>query len=439
MKKAFIRTMGCQMNVYDSSRMMDILRNLGYEETSEYTEADLILVNTCHIREKASEKVFSELGRYGQLKKHRPDLIIVVAGCVVQAEGEELQERATFVDIALGPQNYHHLPEKLELIRRKTKKQVIEADFPAQTKFDFLPAPGRQAYSAYLAIQEGCDRFCSYCVVPYTRGAEYSRPAADIIREAEAMTEAGAKEITLLGQNVNAWHGIGTDGKIWRLEDLIPRLAELPKLLRIRFVTSYPSDMTQELLQCFADYEKLMPYLHLPVQSGSDKVLKAMNRRYTSAEYLDIVYRLKDICPEIALSSDFIVGFPGEEDSDFAQTMDLVEKVGFASSFSFKYSPRPGTPGAAMKGQIPEKVKAERLDILQALLQSEQKAFNQNCIGKILPVLLEHEGKSQGQLCGRSPYLQNVNLPADKNLLGTIIPVKITKSTLNSLSGEIAL
>ena len=439
MKKVFIRTMGCQMNVYDSLRILDILNNLGYEATEAYEDSDLILVNTCHIREKASEKVFSELGRYSKLKEENPDLIIVVTGCVVQAEGEDFLERAPFVDIALGPQNYHHLPEKLELIGRKLKKQVIEADFPVQTKFDFLPSPGSRTYSSYLAIQEGCDRFCSYCVVPYTRGAEYSRPAKDIIKEAEIMTTSGVKEITLLGQNVNAWHGIGTNGEPWRLEDLINRLADIPNLLRIRFITSYPSDMTLELLNCFASQKKLMPYLHLPVQSGSDKILRAMNRRYTSSEYLDIIFKLRDLCPEIAISSDFIVGFPGEEDKDFEQTLDLVNKVDFASSFSFKYSPRPGTPGAAMKGQIPEKIKSSRLDILQSLLQRQQERFNYNCIGKVLPVLLEHEGKKTGQLCGRSPYLQNVNLEADKKLLGEIIPVKITGANLNSLRGEQAI
>lgn len=428
--KLYIKTFGCQMNVYDSVRMRDTLGVIGYTETQKPELADVIIVNTCHIREKASEKLFSELGRLAQVKKK--NALIVVCGCVVQAEGAEILKRSHFVDIALGPQNYHELPRLIAQYNRQ-KGRVVRADFPAESKFDFLPMPQKSAANAFLAIQEGCDNFCSYCVVPYTRGCEYSRPSKEIVAEARALVKAGAKEIMLLGQNVNCWHG--DKGK--DLGDLIREVAKIRGLKRLRYTTSYPSKITQNLISAHADCPKLMPYIHIPIQSGSDRVLKAMNRQYTVAEYEKIVQAFRKARPDIAVSSDFIVGFPGETEEDFNQTMALVERVGYASSFSFKYSPRPGTPASLMKNQIPEKVKTERLMKLQALLLSQQKAFNQATVGKTLEVLLTEQGKEKGQLVGYSPYLQGTVVKAPKKMLGQIVRVKITEATATALKGEI--
>lgn len=428
--KLYIKTFGCQMNVYDSARMRDALMVLGYTETDKPEQADIILMNTCHIREKASEKLFSELGRLAKLKKK--NALIVVCGCVVQAEGEEILKRNHFIDIALGPQNYHELPKIITQYNRK-KGRVIKADFPAESKFDFLPTPQKSAANAFLAIQEGCDNFCSYCVVPYTRGCEYSRPSAEIIAEAKALVKAGAKEIMLLGQNVNCWHGDkGRD-----LGDLIRDIAKIRGLKRLRYTTSYPSKITKNLISAHAECGKLMPYIHIPIQSGSDKILKAMNRQYTVAAYEKIVKAFRKARPDIAISSDFIVGFPGETEEDFNQTMELVKRVGYASSFSFKYSPRPGTPASIMKNQVPEKVKTERLMKLQALLLSQQKAFNQATIGKTFDVLLTEKGKEKGQLIGYSPYLQGTVVRAPQKMLGEIVKVKITAATATALKGEI--
>lgn len=428
--KLYIKTFGCQMNVYDSVRMRDTLGVIGYTETQKPELADVIIVNTCHIREKASEKLFSELGRLAQVKKK--NALIVVCGCVVQAEGAEILKRSHFVDIALGPQNYHELPRLIAQYNRQ-KGRVVRADFPAESKFDFLPMPQKSAANAFLAIQEGCDNFCSYCVVPYTRGCEYSRPSKEIVAEARALVKAGAKEIMLLGQNVNCWHG--DKGK--DLGDLIREVAKIRGLKRLRYTTSYPSKITQNLISAHADCPKLMPYIHIPIQSGSDRVLKAMNRQYTVAEYEKIVQAFRKARPDIAVSSDFIVGFPGETEEDFNQTMALVERVGYASSFSFKYSPRPGTPASLMKNQIPEKVKTERLMKLQALLLSQQKAFNQATVGKTLEVLLTEQGKEKGQLIGYSPYLQGTVVKSPKKMLGQIVRVKITEATATALKGEI--
>lgn len=428
--KLYIKTFGCQMNAYDSARMQDALSLLGYQKTDKPSEADIILLNTCHIREKASEKLFSEIGRLKQLKKE--EALIIVAGCVVQADGEELLKRAHAVDIAVGPQNYHRLPELITKYNRK-KGRVILADFPAESKFDFLPPTKATGTSVFLAVQEGCDHFCSYCVVPYTRGCEYSRSADEILTEARQLVATGAKEIMLLGQNVNGWHGEGAKD----LGDIIRMLADIEGLERIRYTTSYPSEMTDNIITAHRDVKKLMPYIHLPIQSGSNTILKAMNRQYTREEYLDIIRRFREVCPDIAISSDFIVGFPGETDEDFQQTMDLVEQVGYASSFSFKYSARPGTPAAIMKNQVPETLKSERLIQLQALLLNQQKQFNLNTVGETLDILLTETGKEKGQLSGYTPYLQNTHIYADKSMLGQIVSVKITSATATSLTGEL--
>ena len=430
MPKLFIKTFGCQMNVYDSARMRDTLAVQGFKETDEAGQADIILVNTCHIREKASEKLFSELGRLARDKKK--DALIVVAGCVVQANGVEILRRSKLIDIAVGPQNYHQLPELIARYNRK-KGRVIQADFPAESKFDFLPNPKTSAASAFLAVQEGCDHFCSYCVVPYTRGCEYSRPLKDIVVEAKALVKAGAKEIMLLGQNVNGWHG--DKGK--DLGDVIREIAKIRGLKRIRYTTSYPSEMTQNLINAHKDTPKLMPYIHLPIQSGSDKVLKAMNRQYTVKEYEKIVAKFRKVRPDIAVSSDFIVGFPGETEEDFEETMKLVERVGYASSYSFKFSARPGTPASLMKNQIPEDVKTKRLMKLQALLLKQQKAFNEATVGKEFDVLLTEKGKERGQLLGYSPYLQGTVVKAPQKMLGEIVRVKITAATATALKGTI--
>ncbi|MBM3567546.1 MAG: tRNA (N6-isopentenyl adenosine(37)-C2)-methylthiotransferase MiaB [Alphaproteobacteria bacterium] len=410
MAKTFhIKSYGCQMNAYDSARMADILAGLGYRATARAETADLVLINTCHIREKADDKLYSDLGRLGLLKAERRaaggDLTIAVAGCVAQAEGEELLRRQPAIDLVVGPQSYHRLPAMLA----ENGRARIETDFPPEPKFDRLPPPGRRGLSAYLAVQEGCDKFCSFCVVPYTRGAEYSRPVAAVEDEARRLIDQGALEITLLGQNVNAYHGAAGDGGVAGLGALIRRLALLPGLKRIRYTTSHPGDMDDDLIRAHAEEPKLMPFLHLPVQSGSDRVLAAMNRRHTAADYLRQVERLRRARPDLALSSDFIVGHPGETEADFQATLDLVAAVGFAQAYSFKYSPRPGTPAAAREDQISAVAKDERLVRLNALIQSQQQAFNRGFVGRPLEVLFDRPGRHPGQRIGRSPYMQSVH------------------------------
>jgi tRNA-2-methylthio-N6-dimethylallyladenosine synthase len=438
-KKLFIKTYGCQMNVYDSARMADALAPHGYAQADRSDDADLIILNTCHIREKAAEKVYSELGRLRQLRARRRaaggDLVIGVAGCVAQAEGGAMLERAPFVDIVVGPQTYHRLPELLHR-RARGENGVIDTEFPVESKFDLLPGPSApSAASAFLTVQEGCDRFCTFCVVPYTRGAEESRPAAAVLDEARQLVAAGAREITLLGQNVNAYHGKGPDGRSWSLARLIAALAEIGHLARIRYTTSHPRDMTDDLIEAHATIGKLMPFLHLPVQSGSDAMLEAMNRRHRADDYLRIVERLRRARPDIALSSDFIVGFPGETEADFRATMALVREIGFAQAFSFKYSPRPGTPAASMRGQVKEATKVEHLAELQALLADQARAFNEATVGRVLPVLLERAGRHDGQMVGRTPYLQPVHLLAPGARPGMLMDVAIEESQPHSLAG----
>ena len=436
LKKIYIKTFGCQMNAYDSGRMKDAMRVHGYEETLNPAEADILLLNTCHIREKASEKLFSEIGRLNEFKQERKaqgkDTLIVVCGCVVQAEGAEILKRSHPVDIALGPQNYHRLPELVASYNRK-KGRVLLADFPSDSKFDYLPATKAGSASCFLAVQEGCDNFCTYCVVPYTRGCEYSRPASDILKEAQELVNSGAKEIMLLGQNVNCWHGEGASD----FGDLIRQVSKIKGLQRIRYTTSYPSKITQNLVDAHAELDNLMPYIHLPIQSGSDSILKAMNRQYTAQSYEEIVAKFRKARPDIAVSSDFIVGFPGETDDDFEQTMEVVKRVKYASSFSFKYSPRPGTPAALMKNQVPEDVKTKRLMRLQAELLKQQQEFNEQTVGKVLPVLLTERGKKSGQLLGYSPYLQGTHVNLPDEFLNQIVMLKITKASATSLTGEV--
>ena len=442
-KRLHVITWGCQMNVYDSARMADVLAPLGYAPIGAPDGADMVILNTCHIREKAAEKVFSELGRLRRLQEARAAeggrMILAVAGCVAQAEGEEILARAPYVDIVLGPQTYHRLPELLARATRTGEPgAVIDTDFPAESKFDQLPeAAAPQGVTAFLTIQEGCDRFCSFCVVPYTRGAEQSRPATAIIAEARRLIAQGAREITLLGQNVNAWHGEAPDGGTWGLGRLIHALADLPGLLRLRYATSHPRDMSDELIEAHRDVPSLMPFLHLPVQAGSDRVLAAMNRRHTAADYQRIVDRLRDARPDIALSSDFIVGHPGETAADFAATLDLVRAVGFAQAYSFRYSPRPGTPAATAPVQVPEPEKERRLQELQALLRAQQAGFNAGCVGLSLPVLFTGPGRHPGQVVGRSPFLQPVHLSGSADLIGTEKEVRIVAALPNSLSATL--
>ena len=451
-KRVFIRTYGCQMNVYDSDRMADVLRPLGYALADTPEQADLVVLNTCHIREHASEKVYSELGRLRDTKAERRaegrDLSIAVAGCVAQAEGEEIVRRQPAVDIVVGPQAYHRLPELLaeaerkSAIRRAGKRLpgagVLDTEFPADSKFDHLPSPqGVRAGSAFLSIQEGCDNFCTFCVVPYTRGAEYSRPVAAILTEARQLVAAGAVELTLLGQNVNAYHGEAADGSTWSLARLILALAEIDGVARLRYTTSHPRDMDDDLIRAHGEVPQLMPYLHLPVQSGSDRILEAMNRRHGRDLFLDIVDRLRRARPDLALSSDFIVGFPGESDADFDDTMRLIDQVGFASAFSFKYSRRPGTPGAALPDQIPESLKSARLAALQALLGQQARAFNASKVGATVPVLFAETGRKPGQIVGKTPWLQSVYAEGNARLIGHIVDVRLIEGHANSLAGEI--
>jgi tRNA-2-methylthio-N6-dimethylallyladenosine synthase len=434
MKKLFIKTYGCQMNVYDSVRMQDVMAPLGYAVSDTYEDADLVVLNTCHIREKAEEKVYSELGRIRQQKEEKKkrggQMLIAVSGCVAQAEGEEIMNRAPFVDMVLGTQSYHLLPEMVTKAVRK-EGRVIELNFPQVQKFDLLPeAVSSQGVSAFIAVQEGCDKFCTFCVVPYTRGAEYSRPWVAIVKEAQALVDHGAKEIMLLGQNVNAYHGGGS------LADLIAALAQINGLERIRYTTSHPRDMSEDLIAIHGSEPKLMPFLHLPVQSGSDAVLRKMNRKHTAEFYSDIISRLRKARPDIALSSDFIVGFPGETENDFEATMSLVREIGYASAYSFKYSPRPGTPAATFE-QIAEDIKEERLARLQALIAAKQLAFNQASVGKTVPVLFDRDGKFEGQLVGKTPHMQSVYVQDVEYLLGTIAEVEITGGYANSLTGNV--
>jgi len=440
-KRLHVITWGCQMNVYDSARMADVLAPLGYAPAPVPDGADMVILNTCHIREKAAEKVFSELGRLRRLQEARAAqggrMILAVAGCVAQAEGQEILARAPYVDIVLGSQTYHRLPEMVARAARAAGA-VIDTDFPAEQKFDLLPETAApQGVSAFLTIQEGCDRFCSFCVVPYTRGAEQSRPAAAIIAEAKRLVAQGAREITLLGQNVNAWHGEAPGGGTWGLGRLIRALAELPVLLRLRYATSHPRDMTDELIAAHRDVTVLMPFLHLPVQAGSDRVLAAMNRRHTAADYRRVVDRLRAARPDIALSSDFIVGHPGETAADFAATLALVRDVGFAQAYSFRYSPRPGTPAAGAPNQVPEAEKEQRLAELQALLREQQARFNAACVGLTLPVLFTGAGRHPGQMVGRSPFLQPVHVTGPAGLAGTETEVAITAALPNSLSATL--
>jgi tRNA-2-methylthio-N6-dimethylallyladenosine synthase len=435
-KRLLIRTWGCQMNVYDSARMADVLAPLGYAPTDRVEEADMVILNTCHIREKATEKVFSDLGRLREAKREKGgEMVIAVAGCVAQAEGAEITARAPWVDIVLGPQSYHRLPEMVARASRAAGA-VIETDFPAEDKFDHLPeAAAPQGVTAFLTVQEGCDKFCSFCVVPYTRGSEYSRPVAKIVAEAERLVSLGAREVTLLGQNVNAWHGEGPDGRPWTLGRLVRRLAEIPRLVRIRYTTSHPRDMDDDLVAAHGDTPALMPFLHLPVQSGSDRVLRMMNRGHTADDYRRLVDRLRAARPDLALSTDIIAGHPGESDADHAATLALIRDVGFAQAFSFKYSARPGTPAATMAGQVDEATRDARLADIQALLRDQQAAFNRSRAGMLAEVLVTGPGRHPGQMAGRTPWLNPVHFDGPASLAGRVVPVAITAGHPNSLSG----
>jgi tRNA-2-methylthio-N6-dimethylallyladenosine synthase len=445
-KKVHIKTWGCQMNVYDSGRMADVVAPLGYVLCDDAEDADLVIFNTCHIREKATEKLFSELGRLRTQQEAKASkgerMILAVGGCVAQAEGAEIQRRAPYVDLVFGPQTYHQLPEMIARVMRKSGG-VLNTEFPAEPKFDSLPEPEASGISAYLAIQEGCDKFCTYCVVPYTRGAEYSRTPEAILAEAENLVAHGAREITVLGQNVNAFHGEDKQGQTWNLARLLYRLAEIPELLRLRTMTSHPRDMDDALIAAHRDIPKLMPFLHLPIQSGSDIILEAMNRKHTANDYRRLIDRLRTMRPDIAMSSDFIVGFPGETDADFAATMKLVRDIGFAQAFSFKYSRRAGTPATALKNQIPEEVMDARLQELQNLLRDQQTAFNQSLVGKTVSILFDDNGQHEGQVFGRTPYLQPTFVAGSSDVRAQIngqeMKVRITEALQNNLKGELDL
>src|SRR5215510_4135443 len=443
-RKVYIKSFGCQMNVYDSHRMADTLAPEGFAETATPEDADLVILNTCHIREKAAEKVYSELGRVRLIKqaaaREGRHVTIAVAGCVAQAEGAEIMRRAPSVDLVVGPQSYHRLPTLLAQAERG--ERAIDTEFPVEDKFDALPAPSRDAtrrrgVSAFVTVQEGCDKFCTFCVVPYTRGAETSRPVTKIVAEATRLAETGVREITLIGQNVNAYHGDGPDGRPWALGQLLARLADVTGIARLRYTTSHPCDMEASLIAAHRDLPGLMPYLHLPVQSGSDRILAAMNRRHTRADYLNAVAAMRAARPAMAFSSDFIVGFPGEREEDFRATLSLVDEVGYAGAFSFKYSPRPGTPAAEMPDQIPDEVKSERLRRLQAVIDRQQAAFNARCHGRRFEVLFEKPGRHPGQIVGRSPYLQPVQVTGPSTMLGDIATVTITEISANSLFGAL--
>ena len=427
------------MNVYDSARMADVLAPLGYAPADRPADADMVILNTCHIREKAAEKVYSELGRLRSLKRARERdggaMTLAVAGCVAQAEGEEVRRRAPWVDIVFGPQAYHRLPD---MISEAERRAVVDTEFPIEPKFDSLPEESApRGPAAFLTVQEGCDKFCAFCVVPYTRGLEYSRPVGDVLEEARGLVESGARELTLLGQNVNAYHGEGRNGRTRSLADLIRELAEIDGLRRLRYTTSHPREMSDDLISAHGDVDVLMPYLHLPAQSGSDRILREMNRGHTSGDYLRLVDRIRAGRPDIALSSDFIVGFPGETAADFESTLDLVRQVGYASAYSFRYSPRPGTPAAGRKDQVADDVKSERLAELQELIGRQARAFNVATVGRTLDVLLERRGRRERQLVGRSPYMQAVHVEAGLARLGRIAAVRIDDALPNSLSGRL--
>lgn len=441
--KVYIKTYGCQMNVYDSQRMGDALAAEGLTATDSMEEADVVLLNTCHIREKAADKVYSELGRIREMKLERQaagrDMVIGVTGCVAQAEGAEIVRRSPAVDLVIGPQTYHRLPEALARARRG--ERVVDTDYALEDKFEHLPqAPkaeiARRGVTAFLSVQEGCDKFCTFCVVPYTRGSEVSRPVAQVMTEARRLAEAGVREITLLGQNVNAWHGEDETGAQWGLGQLVAALAAIPGIARLRYTTSHPRDMDDALIAAHRDLPALMPYLHLPVQSGSDRILKAMNRRHTAADYLAMVERIRQARPDMAMSGDFIVGFPGETEDDFEATLELVRAVGYAQAFSFKYSPRPGTPGAEMSGHLDETVKDERLQRLQALLNQQQRDFLTSRVGMVFDVLIEKPGRRPGQKIGRSPWLQPVIVDEAAGEIGDIITVRIMRTGPASLFAE---
>ena len=441
MKKLFIKTYGCQMNAYDSARMADLLAPLGYAGTEAPQDADMVILNTCHIREKATEKVYSELGRIRALKDEKEKsgrrMLVAVAGCTAQAEGQEIIARAPVVDLVVGPQSYHRLPEMIARIARGAGERV-EADFPALEKFDALPeAASGAGVSAFLTVQEGCDKFCTFCVVPYTRGPEHSRPPEKILAEARSLSARGAREIVLLGQNVNAYRGTDAKGAVWSLARLIEAIAGIKDISRIRYTTSHPRDMDEDLIEAHGAVEKLMPFLHLPVQSGSDAVLDAMNRQHSADDYRRLVERIRTRRPDMAFSSDFIVGFPGESEKDFEATLRLVRDVGYAQCFSFKYSPRPGTPAAAARKQVAESIKTARLEILQKLLLDQQDAANEAAVGKTLDVLFEKPGRKGGQIVGRTPYLQPVHVEAPSSLIGTVRSVRMEALTANSLKGRL--
>jgi len=427
-----VTSFGCQMNVYDGERMAELLSQQGITPAAEGEEADLVVLNTCHIRERAAERVYSTIGRLRRKDGTAP--LIAVAGCVAQAEGEEIMARAPTVSMVVGPQAYHRLPAMIEAATQG--KRAVDTDMPAETKFDVLPARRRVGPTAFLTVQEGCDKFCTYCVVPYTRGAEISRPYGDLVNEAKRLVDAGAREITLLGQNVNAWTGTDAKGHAIGLDGLIRELDRLPGLVRIRYTTSHPMDMTDGLIAAHADVEKLMPFLHLPVQAGNDRVLKAMNRSHTAGEYLRILDRVRAVRPDIALSGDFIVGFPGETEAEFADTLNLIDAVGYAQCFSFKYSPRPGTPAATMDDQVPAEVMDERLQRLQAAVNRDQRAFNEASLGKRCQVLVERKGKFPGQWLGKSPWLQSVHFDGDA-AVGDLVTVDLTEAGANSLHASL--
>ena len=445
-KRLFIKTYGCQMNVYDSERMADVLRPLGYATTDQVEAADFVILNTCHIREKAAEKIYSELGKMRQLREQKLErgegrMTIAVAGCVAQAEGEEIMVRAPAVDLVVGPQAYHQLPELLTRTAR-ARGERIGADFAPNEKFDVLNAGGPsvrgvKGHTAFLTVQEGCDKFCSFCVVPYTRGAEWSRPVADVLLEARGLADQGVREVTLLGQNVNAYDGEGADGKPWTLARLARALAEIPGLDRIRYTTSHPNDMSDDLIAAHGELDALMPYLHLPVQAGSDRILRLMNRKHGRRKYIDLIGRIREARPDLALAGDMIVGFPGETDREFEDTLDLVRQVNYAACFSFMYSARPGTPASTMPGQVPAEVMKARLNALQDLLIEQQIAFNESQAGRTLNVLFDRKGRHPGQAIGRSPYLQSVHVDGADHLLGQIVPVRIEQGHQNSLKGSL--
>jgi tRNA-2-methylthio-N6-dimethylallyladenosine synthase len=444
-RKVHVKSFGCQMNVYDSHRMADTLAPAGFVETASPEDADLVILNTCHIREKAAEKVYSEIGRIREMKEAAARdgrrMMIAVAGCVAQAEGREIIRRAGTVDLVVGSQNYHRLPDMIA--RARNGEKIVDTEFPIEDKFDVLAAPkhdaiAKRGISAFVTVQEGCDKFCTFCVVPYTRGAEISRPVEKIVAEVERLAEAGVREVTLIGQNVNAYHGLGSDGRPSTLGKLLRRLAEVPGVLRLRYTTSHPRDMDTDLAAAHAELPQLMPYVHLPVQSGSDRILTAMNRKHTRRDYLDVIARLRAGRPDLAFTSDFIVGFPGETEADFHQTITLVDEVGFAGAYSFMYSARPGTPAAEMDDPVPQDVKSDRLQRLQAVITRHQRSFNAGFAGRTIDVLLEKPGRLPGQIVGRSPYLQAVQVMAPAKLIGLVKRVIVTEVGSNSLFGTLA-